>query len=717
MDITLKGDCLDRGEYALTLFKIIADYAPKQPYDVIDEVDIGEIVEEDSIDSDLIRHSRNDEQIDEFLDDPIRFLEASSDSNLQQPQEQERELEYTIKLNHLDNEAFIMAISGSWGSGKTKFMEMFFNLLHGEDYQANGNETAVKFITDNKYKKDEVAYFDAWENDFYDDPIVPFAKMVLDTICVDQEKYKKAADTVWDTYQRMLQAKNDGLSIIKDREKLSDKIDEVKKLLRDSIKQMSQEKIIIIVDELDRCKPTFAIKLLEIVKHLFNVKGIVFIFALDIKQLQHCVKTVYGNAFDAIGYLERFFDYYSLLPKGSDEKLFHKFAEEYEILDNETDYYKMCQDFNLTPREMKGICSSFYYLNKYQLKDYPIKARLLYFYLLLLKHCHPEKVHSLLGENMQEARKEFFGQYMPSCLKTTSVDKQPFFTAVVENKTIKDTTFLYMYDFEKGEERVPRRYDFNSPLKEAEKGSLSYIIYPQDYKKDIGHMHVLEYLFTKIEAYGNAIPMEVKKEEIKRGKVMTFGRWHLHSEDDMEPIEWIVLDKDENTNMVLLITRYVIDAEPYHEKFVEITWEECSLRAWLNGQFLTEAFTETERSMIVPSHTDPGNDTLDDVFLLSINEASRYFGKDESRIGKPTEYAETKLEKRARGYGEEYPDAQESVDRYIERLQSSVQWWLRSPGYRSNFAAYVLDDGGVLALGDFVNIDRVGVRPALRINL
>ena len=97
-----------------------------------------------------------------------------------------------------------------------------------------------------------------------------------------------------------------------------------------------------------------------------------FIFALDINQLQHCVKTVYGKDFDAIGYLERFFDYYSLLPKGSDELLFSKIAEEYSIQDGINDYYSMCKQFNLTPREMKGVCSSFYYLNKYQLKDYPV---------------------------------------------------------------------------------------------------------------------------------------------------------------------------------------------------------------------------------------------------------------------------------------------------------------------------------------------------------
>ena len=336
--IKLKDDYLDRGEYAMTLLKIIADYAPKTPYEIIDgdDEDIGEINEGEIklVDYDPYELGYKHHM---FQAEARKFEPAS-----QQNEQAERDPKYTIKLNHLDNEAFIMAISGSWGSGKTKFMEMFFNLLHGKEYQANGNESDAAFIENNKFEEGKVAYFDAWENDFYDDPIIPFAQMVLHTVCVDQEKYKEAADTVWKTYQRMLQAKDNGLSIIKENDKLSDRIAEVKNLLRDSI---DRKKIIIIVDELDRCKPTFAIKLLEIVKHLFNVKGIVFIFALDINQLQHCVKTVYGDEFDAIGYLERFFDYYSLLPKGSDKQLFWKFAEEYDILEDVESFYEMCRQF------------------------------------------------------------------------------------------------------------------------------------------------------------------------------------------------------------------------------------------------------------------------------------------------------------------------------------------------------------------------------------
>ena len=65
--------------------------------------------------------------------------------------------------------------------------------------------------------------------------------------------------------------------------------------------------IFILIDELDRCRPDYAISLLEIVKHIFDIKNFVFIIATDTDQLQHSIKNVYGNDFSANDYLGRFF--------------------------------------------------------------------------------------------------------------------------------------------------------------------------------------------------------------------------------------------------------------------------------------------------------------------------------------------------------------------------------------------------------------------------
>jgi hypothetical protein len=73
-------------------------------------------------------------------------------------------------------------------------------------------------------------------------------------------------------------------------------------------------KVVILVDELDRCRPTYAIELLERIKHLFDVFGVVFVLGIDRAQLKHSVRAIYGSDFDASGYLRRFIDLDYCLP-------------------------------------------------------------------------------------------------------------------------------------------------------------------------------------------------------------------------------------------------------------------------------------------------------------------------------------------------------------------------------------------------------------------
>lgn len=76
-----------------------------------------------------------------------------------------------------------------------------------------------------------------------------------------------------------------------------------------------KNKLVVFVDELDRCRPLYAIELLERIKHIFNVDGIVFVLALDKEQLCHSIQAVYGSEFDSSGYLRRFVDFEYLLKK------------------------------------------------------------------------------------------------------------------------------------------------------------------------------------------------------------------------------------------------------------------------------------------------------------------------------------------------------------------------------------------------------------------
>ena len=96
---------------------------------------------------------------------------------------------------------------------------------------------------------------------------------------------------------------------------------------------------------------------------------------------------------------------------------------------------------------------------------------------------------------------------------------------------------------------------------------------------------------------------------------------------------------------VLVISRYVLDCVRYDEEYRRVTWETCTLRAWLNGEFLNAVFDPEEQLLIPPTHVtadpnpdfdvDPGEDTEDKLFLLSIPEAEAYFHPDPYMIPHP----------------------------------------------------------------------------------
>ena len=197
-----------------------------------------------------------------------------------------------------------------------------------------------------------------------------------------------------------------------------------------------------------------------------------------------------------------------------------------------------------------------------------------------------------------------------------------------------------------------------------------------------------------------------KPTSVNVGDYMIFGHYEQdnNASNGKEPIEWIVLEKD--GNKALLISRYALDCQQYNTKYTSITWENCTLRKWLNGTFLESAFSAQEQAMIQlskvtagknPSYgTPPGNDTTDWVFLLSIEEAQKYFNSNSARQCKWTAYCY------AQGAYVEY---------------GSCWWWLRSPGSIANYASSVDNDGSLLTYGSYVNVDTAAIRPVMWINL
>ena len=87
-------------------------------------------------------------------------------------------------------------------------------------------------------------------------------------------------------------------------------------------------RLIIVVDELDRCRPDYAVLFMETIKHVFEVDHVTFVVAVNMEQLQHTVMGLYGSGFDGLGYLERFFDIRLSLPSGSRREFVEKSVEQ-----------------------------------------------------------------------------------------------------------------------------------------------------------------------------------------------------------------------------------------------------------------------------------------------------------------------------------------------------------------------------------------------------
>ena len=196
------------------------------------------------------------------------------------------------------------------------------------------------------------------------------------------------------------------------------------------------------------------------------------------------------------------------------------------------------------------------------------------------------------------------------------------------------------------------------------------------------------------------------------GDIITFGRYQKGDTPyDVSGIEWHVLDKE--NDLILILSKYALDCKKYNDVCKEVTWEDCTLRKWLNSQFIRDAFTDDEEELIATVTlenesnsgygTHGGNDTQDKVFLLSFKEINRYFHNYNSKKCVPTCYAI---------YRGVWTSNIKTKDD-----EQTCWWWLRSPGDYQDCAGRVHDFGGVIYYGGKVDLDNGGVRPAMWLNL
>jgi hypothetical protein len=280
----------------------------------------------------------------------------------------------------------VLALNAPWGEGKTTFIKMWQKSLEGQA---------------------DTVYFDAFESDLLDDPFVSFSSEIIElakkrnaakgTIKNLKEKasyigwkiLSLAAPTVakvitlnavdGQTIEALKEVKGaiaDDIgqaasSYIKQRIEEHEKSRQSVKDFKELLVGLSKDTpLVIFIDELDRCKPTHAVHVLEVIKHFFSAGRIIFVLATHKDQLEKSIKHVYGSELDAGAYLQKFITFEVNLPKQRRLVNSNAYAKYCNVLMNHHNipdphnivrssiyeaFVPIAQDFDLSLRDMERV--------------------------------------------------------------------------------------------------------------------------------------------------------------------------------------------------------------------------------------------------------------------------------------------------------------------------------------------------------------------------
>ncbi|WP_353572208.1 P-loop NTPase fold protein [Candidatus Albibeggiatoa sp. nov. BB20] len=293
------------------------------------------------------------------------------------------------------DDALVISLDGQWGEGKTTFVKMWQGLLEQKD---------VPNI-----------YIDAFANDYVDDAFIAIASEItsyadehkikggVDEVIAFQEKAKKVGVQLlsWSAKTAIKamtlgairdadieELKNIQGDIEKGASSLIEKfIDdrltshaqnvELIKAFKDELSELpsklkkGDKPLVIIIDELDRCRPTFAVEIIEKIKHLFSVENVMFVLVMNKAQLEESIKSIYGQNIDAHTYLQKFINLEMKMPKkmgkfgNNDLKIYaEKLTELHELEDLKRERYfydfmaSFSNHFNLSLRQLEKVFSN-----------------------------------------------------------------------------------------------------------------------------------------------------------------------------------------------------------------------------------------------------------------------------------------------------------------------------------------------------------------------
>ncbi|MBC6370923.1 hypothetical protein ERK17_08580 [Lactobacillus kullabergensis] len=270
-----------------------------------------------------------------------------------------------IKMLDFQSGSISIAVDGKWGTGKTFFIKQckfILDCLNNEDPdKENFEKYKRKFETEIEQQFQEInystkikyktLYFDAWKNDTDIDPIVSLSKSIVSTFNT-KEKAKSLASKVGKQLVKIAAKKianidiGDILNIFQTEEDIEDQFKKKLALL-----VSNDDRLVIFIDELDRCQPIYAVKLLERVQHFFDNEKITFVFSVNLFELKNTIQKLYGSNFNGDRYLDRFFDFVMEVP----EPYFESGIKNLEGYGYKLNYFDYCSDleikFGLTYRE------------------------------------------------------------------------------------------------------------------------------------------------------------------------------------------------------------------------------------------------------------------------------------------------------------------------------------------------------------------------------
>lgn len=257
-----------------------------------------------------------------------------------------KDLLYFIGLLDSIDESFSIALDSYWGTGKTFFVKqikMILECLNENTYEQLSKDQKQRIkgqwdrlLSENKMELQSGVhipiYYDAWENDNDNDPILSLVYQMLKTtnsFLPTGTDAKRIAELAGEIIEKAI--KLDPIKII-NKLKSDNPFEEISKTksLKESIDEFISslipehgERLVIIIDELDRCNPKFAVNLLERIKHYFDNDKVTFVFSVNLVELHNTIRCFYGNEFNAGRYLDRFFDLPIALPKPDMDKFYY----------------------------------------------------------------------------------------------------------------------------------------------------------------------------------------------------------------------------------------------------------------------------------------------------------------------------------------------------------------------------------------------------------